>query len=74
VGGLVGCGLGCLSDGWTASSMVASQSGGKSVVVQLAVSTNIISTGILLTILMGLLGGLLPALSAMRMKPLEALR
>ena len=74
VGGLVGCGLGCLTDGWTASSMVASQSGGKSVVVQLAVSTNIISTGILLTLLMGLLGGLLPALSAMRMKPLEALR
>ncbi len=74
IGGLVGCGLGCLTDGWTASSMVANQAGGKSVVVQLAVSTNILSTGILLTILMGLLGGLMPALSAMRMKPLEALR
>ena len=32
------------------------------------------ATGILLTLLMGLLGGLLPALSAMRLKPLEALR
>ena len=48
--------------------------GGKSVVLQLAVSPDIIAKGILLTLLMGLLGGLLPALSAMRMKPLDALR
>lgn len=74
VGGLLGCVLGSVTDGWTATSMVAGQGGGKSVVLQLAVSPNIIARGILLTLVMGLLGGLLPALSAMRLKPLEALR
>jgi putative ABC transport system permease protein len=74
-GGLLGCLLGYLSDGWTATSIVTGSSGGgKSVVLQLAVSPDIIATGILLTLLMGLLGGLLPALSAMRLKALEALR
>jgi putative ABC transport system permease protein len=74
IGGLLGCLLGSLTDGWTATSIVGGQGGGKSVVLQLAVSPDIIATGILLTLLMGLLGGLLPALSAMRLKPLEALR
>jgi putative ABC transport system permease protein len=74
VGGLLGCLLGWLTDGWTATSMVGGQGGGKSVVLQLAVSPDIIATGILLTLLMGLLGGLLPALSAMRLRALEALR
>jgi putative ABC transport system permease protein len=74
IGGLLGCVLGSLSDGWTATSIVAGQAGGKSVVLQLAVSPNIIARGILLTLVMGLLGGLMPALSAMRLKPLEALR
>ncbi len=74
VGGLLGCLLGSLSHGWTATSMVAGPNGGKSVVLQLAVDADIIATGILLTLLMGLLGGLLPALAAMRLKPLEALK
>ena len=74
VGGLLGCLLGSLTDGWTATSIVGGHGGGKSVVLQLAISADIIATGILLTLLMGLLGGLLPALSAMRLKPLEALR
>lgn len=74
VGGLLGCAIGSLSDGWTATSIVGGQGGGKSVVLQLAVSPDILATGILLTLLMGLLGGLLPALSAIRLKPLEALR
>ncbi len=74
VGGMLGCALGSLSDGWTATSMVAGQGGGKSVVLQLAISPDIIAGGILLTLLMGLLGGLLPALTAMRLKPLDALR
>jgi putative ABC transport system permease protein len=43
-------------------------------VLTLTVDSQIISIGVLLTLLMGLLGGLLPALSAMRLKPLEALR
>jgi putative ABC transport system permease protein len=74
VGGLLGCLLGSLTDGYTVTSLVGGQGGGKSVVFQLAVSPTIIAAGILLTLLMGLLGGLLPALSAMRMKALEALR
>ena len=73
-GGLLGCALGALTDGWTASSMVGGHGGGKFVVLQLSIDAEIIATGILLTLLMGLLGGLLPALSAMRLKPLEALR
>jgi hypothetical protein len=75
VGGLLGCALGCLANGWTASSIVGSgQGGGKSVVLKLVVDGNILATGVLLTLLMGALGGLLPALSAMRLKPLDSLR
>lgn len=75
VGGLLGCAIGSLSDGWSATSMVGgSGGGGKSVVLQLAVNADIIATGILLTLVMGLLGGLLPALTAVLKKPLEALR
>jgi ABC-type lipoprotein release transport system permease subunit len=75
VGGLLGCALGYLANGWTASSIVGSgQGGGKSVVLKLVVDSNILATGVLLTLSMGALGGLLPALSAMRLKPLESLR
>jgi len=75
IGGLLGCLFGSLTDGWSATSIVGGHGGGgKSVVLQLAVSPDIIAAGILLTLLMGLLGGLLPALSAIRLKPLEALR
>jgi putative ABC transport system permease protein len=73
-GGLLGCLLGSLTDGYTVTSIVGGQGGGKSVVFELAVSPTIIAIGILLTLLMGLLGGLLPALTAMRLKALEALR
>jgi putative ABC transport system permease protein len=75
VGGLLGCALGYLANGWTASSIVGSgQGGGKSVVLKLVVDANILAAGLLLTLVMGGLGGLLPALSAMRQKPLESLR
>ena len=74
IGGTLGCAIGALTDGWTATSVVGGQGGGKFVVLQLVVSADIIATGILLTLLMGLVGGLLPALSAVRLKPLEALR
>jgi ABC-type lipoprotein release transport system permease subunit len=67
--------LGSLSDGWTATSIAGSSSGGgKMIVLQLAVDAHIIALGILLTLVMGLLGGLLPALGAMRLKPLDTLR
>ncbi|MGA2621750.1 MAG: ABC transporter permease [Thermoguttaceae bacterium] len=75
VGGLAGCALGSLSDGWTASSMMAgSTGGGKFVVLQLSVDAHTWAVGVCLTLLMGGLGGLIPALSAMRLRPLEALR
>jgi putative ABC transport system permease protein len=75
VGGLLGCLLGLLADGWTASSVVTShQGGGKFVVLKLMVDGRSVATGILLTLAMGILGGLIPSLSAMRLRALEALR
>jgi putative ABC transport system permease protein len=73
-GGLLGCALGALANGWTVSSVVSGSGGEKSIVLQLAIDAEIIATGILLTLVMGLLGGLLPAWRAMRLKPLDALR
>jgi ABC-type antimicrobial peptide transport system permease subunit len=75
IGGGLGCALGSLADGWAASSIVSGgQGGGKSVLLKLVVDANILSAGLLFTLLMGGIGGLMPALSAMRLRPLEALR
>jgi ABC-type antimicrobial peptide transport system permease subunit len=75
VGGLVGCALGSLCHGWTATSIIGgSGGGGKSVVLKLVVNGYILGGGLLFSLLLGSLGGLLPALSAIRLKPLEALR
>jgi ABC-type antimicrobial peptide transport system permease subunit len=70
VGGLLGCALGYLADGWTASTIV----GDKPVVLNLKMDGDTLAAGILFTLGMGALGGLLPSLSAMRVKPLESLR
>ncbi|MFO0930740.1 MAG: FtsX-like permease family protein [Gemmataceae bacterium] len=75
IGGLLGCALGSLSHGWTASSIISSGAGGgKSVVLKLVVDWRILGAGMLFSLLMGCFGGLFPALSAMRLKPLEAVR
>jgi ABC-type lipoprotein release transport system permease subunit len=75
VGGIAGCLLGMLADGWTATSILSGHSGaGKFVVLKLVVSPPILATGTLIALVMGLIGGILPALAAMRMKPLDALR
>jgi ABC-type antimicrobial peptide transport system permease subunit len=75
VGGLVGCGLAFLLNGLTMTSIVqGGGSGGKSVVLQLVVDGNIVATGLVFTLCMGLVGGLVPAVSAMRLRPLESLR
>lgn len=76
LGGVLGCALGSLANGWTATSIVSGGQGGggKSVVLQLTVSLQILATGVMLALAMGLVGGLVPALSAMRLKPLETLR
>jgi putative ABC transport system permease protein len=74
IGGLLGCALGYFANGWTANSMVSSGMGGRSVVLKLIVDLPLLSSGMLFTLTMGALGGLLPALSAMRLRPLESLR
>jgi ABC-type antimicrobial peptide transport system permease subunit len=75
VGGLLGCAVGMLSHGWSTSSIVSGGPGsGKSVVLKLAVDGNILLGGMLFSLLMGCVGGLLPALSAMRLKPLDSVR
>ena len=75
IGGLIGCALGSLCHGRTMHSIVSSGAGGgKSVVFQMVVNPLILAAGLGFSLLMGAVGGLLPALSAMRLKPLESLR
>src|SRR5262249_196153 len=74
LGGAVGCALGFLLNGYTATSIIGSgQGGGKSVVFELVIDLNVLAAGMLFTLFMGGIGGLLPALSAMRLKPLDAI-
>jgi putative ABC transport system permease protein len=75
VGGAIGCALGSLVDGWTANSIVSSGAGGgKFVVLRLSIDVPTLLLGFVLAMSMGLVGGFLPACSAVRLKPLEALR
>jgi ABC-type antimicrobial peptide transport system permease subunit len=75
IGGVIGCLLGSLSDGASATSSISSgQGGGKTVILRLSVDSTVILTGLLFTLVMGRLGGLIPALGAMRLKILESLR
>jgi ABC-type antimicrobial peptide transport system permease subunit len=77
VGGLLGCAIGYLAaDGRTASSIVSSGAGGggKSIVLRMVVDANTLALGMAFTLFMGAFGGLIPSLSAMRLKPLESLR
>jgi ABC-type lipoprotein release transport system permease subunit len=75
-GGMLGCAIGSLANGWTASSVISSGQGGgsKSIVLKLIVDGTILSAGMWFALAMGCLGGLIPALSAMRTKPLDAVR
>jgi ABC-type lipoprotein release transport system permease subunit len=75
IGGAMGCALGSLSDGWTATSIVSSGTGpGKTVILTLLVTADTLLIGMLLAMGMGALGGLVPAISAMRLRPLESMR
>lgn len=75
IGGTIGCLLGLIVDGWSASSIISSgQGGGKSVVFKLIVDRKILLGGLTFSLIMGNIGGLLPALSAMRVRPLESVR
>jgi hypothetical protein len=75
LGGLAGCVAGYLVNGVTTTSVVDTNGGGlKRVAFQMVVDANTLAAAVLFTLVMGLLGGLLPAWSAMRQKPLESLR
>lgn len=75
VGGLLGCAIGSLCHGVTTKSIVSGGAGGgKTVVLQMRVSIEILAAGMLMSLVMGGIGGLLPALSAMRLRALESLR
>lgn len=75
VGGAVGCAIGRLAHGFTANSIVSGgQGGGKFVVLRLDVTPDTLSTAMLLALAMGILGGLLPAVGAVRLKILNSLR
>jgi hypothetical protein len=75
LGGLFGCALGYLANGVTTNSVVDTNGGGiKRVAFRMVVDNTTLAAAVLFTLAMGLLGGLLPAWSAMRLKPLEALR
>jgi putative ABC transport system permease protein len=69
IGGMLGVALGAATNGVTRSTSI----GARQIDFAFRVDTGILTFAALFTVLMGVLGGLLPALSAMRIKPLEAL-
>lgn len=74
-GGALGCGLATFTDGWTANSIVSGgQGAGKFVALKLVVGVDALATGMVVALLMGAIGGFVPALSAMRQRPLESVR
>jgi hypothetical protein len=76
LGGVIGVLLGSLTNGVSMSSIAGSGAGGggKSVVFKMTVDNNIRIGAIVFILVMGCLGGLLPALNAMRLRALESLR
>jgi len=76
LGGLLGCGLASLADGWTANSIVSGGqgAGGKFVALKLAIGIDMLASGMLVALIIGALGGFFPAISAMRQRPLESVR
>jgi ABC-type lipoprotein release transport system permease subunit len=70
LGGGLGLSLGYATNGFTQSVAI----GAKQIDFSFRIDASIVSFAGVFTIVMGLLGGGLPALSAMRIKPLEALR
>src|SRR5262249_36990754 len=75
LGGALGCLIGYgIADGRTATSIVsgAGGGGGKSIILRLVVDANILGGGLLLALFMGILGGVLPSLKAMWVRPLES--
>jgi ABC-type antimicrobial peptide transport system permease subunit len=75
VGGLIGCAIGLLFNGATMNSIVSSgQGGGKTIALKLVVDGWLLLGALSAAVLMGGLGGFIPAFNAMRLKPLESLK
>jgi ABC-type lipoprotein release transport system permease subunit len=74
-GGVLGCSLAYLVDGWSVTSIAGSGQGtGKSIVLTLTVTREILLTGMLFALTMGGIAGLVPAVAATRVRPADALR
>ncbi len=78
---LLGGSLGCLvaylgTDGQTVTSLISSGpgGGGKSVVLRITFDFTVLAIGMIFSVVMGALGGMLPSWSAMRLRPLESLK
>jgi putative ABC transport system permease protein len=78
---ILGGALGCIFsyvvfNGMTVTSIISSGQGGggKTVVLRLLVSPSVLFGGMVFSILMGAIGGFIPAFSAMRLRPLESLK
>ena len=69
IGGILGVALGTAANGITRTTSI----GARQIDFAFRVDAAIVAFAALFTLVMGMLGGLLPALSAMRIKPLEAL-
>jgi ABC-type antimicrobial peptide transport system permease subunit len=77
LGGTLGCLLTYLVvDGQTVTSLISSGpgGGGKSVVLRITFDLGVLIVGAVFTILMGYIGGFLPAWSAMRLRALESFK
>jgi ABC-type antimicrobial peptide transport system permease subunit len=70
LGGAVGLALGYAANGLSQSAAL----GGRQIDFAFRVDASTVAFASAFTVVMGALGGALPALSAMRVKPLEALR
>lgn len=75
IGGAVGCALGSLAHGWRTNSVVGGgQGGGKFVVLEMVVDGETLAVGMVVALMMGLVGGVVPAIAATFKRPLESLR
>jgi ABC-type antimicrobial peptide transport system permease subunit len=77
LGGFLGLAIGYLvADGRTATSIMSSGAGGggKSVVLRLTVDLAVLMTGMIFSVLMGAIGGVIPSFGAMRLRPLDSLK
>lgn len=74
LGGLLGCSLGALAHGWTATSIVSGEGNSRMIVFKLVVDSSILAAGMLFTLVMGAVGGLIPAAVSIRLRFLELLR